>query len=270
MAASELLCRAHSSSAQRSRPPVTSPRRLHPARGGRHHPWVTATAHLSLPPPSPSDSSPPPGLIRGVQRPPRTNMGTHPGIADPDAAAAVPVAPLPPTCFTADSKREAAKGTSPSCSRQAWLAACWGVVFVCVVYSLSTQCIVSEQRTIKTTEKPRSPGSPPPTIFGLSLLKNDVKRPLAASTRRAPGRSPLRRAARARVARASDRHRSPLRALCPRTADAQARGRARAVALRTPPSTRARSRTSPVTLYSEQRRCACTPFPRHMHFGGRK
>ena len=106
-------------------------------------------------------------------------------------------------------------------------------------------------------------------IFGLSLLKNDVKRPLAASTRRAPGRSPLRRAARARVARASDRHRSPLSTLCPRTADAQARGRARAVALRTPPSTRARSRTSPVTLYSEQRRCACTPFPRHMHFGGR-
>ena len=50
---------------------------------------------LSLPPPSPSDSSPPPGLIRGVQRPPRTNMGTHLGlgIADPDAAAAVPVAP---------------------------------------------------------------------------------------------------------------------------------------------------------------------------------
>ena len=64
---------------------------------------------LSLPPPSPSDSSPPPGLIRGVQRPPRTNMGTHLGIADPDAAAAVPVAPLPPTCFTADSKWEAAK-----------------------------------------------------------------------------------------------------------------------------------------------------------------
>ena len=88
-------------------------------------------------------------------------------------------------------------------------------------------------------------------IFGLSLLKNDVKRPLAASTRRAPGRSPLRRAARARVARASDRHRSPLRALCPRTADAQARGRARAVALRTPPSTRARSRTSQTTLSSE-------------------
>ena len=90
-------------------------------------------------------------------------------------------------------------------------------------------------------------------IFGLSvsLLKNDVKRPLAASTRRAPGRSPLRRAARARVARASDRHRSPLSTLCPRTADAQARGRARAVALRTPPSTRARSRTSPVTLSSE-------------------
>ena len=88
-------------------------------------------------------------------------------------------------------------------------------------------------------------------IFGLALLKNDVKRPLAASTRRAPGRSPLRRAARARVARASDRHRSPLRALCPRTADAQARGRARAVALRTPPSTRARSRSSRMTLYSE-------------------
>ena len=40
---------------------------------------------LSLPPPSPSDSSPPPGLIRGVQRPPRTNMGTHLGIADPPA-----------------------------------------------------------------------------------------------------------------------------------------------------------------------------------------
>ena len=88
-------------------------------------------------------------------------------------------------------------------------------------------------------------------IFGLSLLKNDVKRPLAASTRRAPGRSPLRRAARARVARASDRHRSPLRALCPRTADAQARGRARAMAMRTPPSTRARSRTSQTTLSSE-------------------
>jgi len=52
---------------------------------------------LSLPPPSPSDSSPPPGLIRGVQRPPRTNTGTHLGIADPPqppaAAAAVPVAP---------------------------------------------------------------------------------------------------------------------------------------------------------------------------------
>ena len=110
----------------------------------------------------------------------------------------------------------------------------------------------------------------PRDIFGLRELKSDVKRPLAASTRRAPGRSPLRRAARAWVARASDRHRSPLRALCPRTADAQARGRARAMAMRTPPSTRARSRTSPVTLYSEQRRCACTPFPRHMHFGGRK
>ena len=91
----------------------------------------------------------------------------------------------------------------------------------------------------------------PRYIFGLSLLKNDVKRPLAASTRRAPGRSPLRRAARARVARASDRHRSPLSTLCPRTADAQARGRARAVALRTPPSTRARSRSSQTTLYSE-------------------
>ena len=55
--------------------------------------------------------------------------------------------------------------TSPSCRRQAWLAACWGVVFVCVVYSLSTKCIVSEQRTLKTAEKPRSPGSPPPTVF---------------------------------------------------------------------------------------------------------
>ena len=72
----------------------------------------------------------------------------------------------------------------------------------------------------------------PRDIFGLRELKSDVKRPLAASTRRAPGRSPLRRAARAWVARASDRHRSPLRALCPRTADAQARGRARAAAWR--------------------------------------
>ena len=34
------------------------------------------------------------------------------------------------------------------------------------------------------------------------------------------------------------------------------RARAAAAALRTPPSTRARSRTSPVTLYSEQRRAA--------------
>ena len=40
-------------------------------------------------------------------------------------------------------------------------------------------------------------------------------------------------------------------AYCPRTADAQARGRARAVALRTPPSTRARSRSSRTTLSSE-------------------
>ena len=91
----------------------------------------------------------------------------------------------------------------------------------------------------------------PRDIFGLRELKSDVKRPLAASTRRSPGRSPLRRAARARVARASDRHRSPLSTLCPRTADAQARGRARAVALRTPPSTRARSRSSQTTLSSE-------------------
>jgi len=37
-------------------------------------------------------------------------MGTHLGIADPDAAAAVPVAPASTHfCFTADSKREAAK-----------------------------------------------------------------------------------------------------------------------------------------------------------------
>ena len=42
---------------------------------------------------------------------------------------------------------------------------------MCVVlYSLSTQCIVSEQRTIKTTEKPRSPGSPPPTVTDPRLL----------------------------------------------------------------------------------------------------
>ena len=44
--------------------------------------------------------------------------------------------------------RLAGRRHRPSCeqlgaSRQAWLAACWGVVFVCVMYSLSTQCIVS-------------------------------------------------------------------------------------------------------------------------------
>ena len=168
MAASELLCRAHSSSAQRSRPPVTSPRRLHPARGGRHHPWVTATApvpaaavavrFLPAARPDPRRATPPThkhGHTPRHRRPPSPLPPPPPSLSPP----------LPPTCFTADSKREAAKGTSPSCSRQAWLAACWGVVFVCVVYSLSTQCIVSEQRTIKTKEKPRSPGSPPPTVF---------------------------------------------------------------------------------------------------------
>ena len=150
MAASELLCRAHSSSAQRSRPPVTSPRRLHPARGGRHHPWAPPLP-LSLPPPSPSDSSPPPGLIRGVQRPPRTNMGTHLGIADPPAPCRRrrrpcrprfhPLALLPTPSGRQQKHADRTLRTSPSCSRQAWLAACWGVVFVCVVYSLSTQCI---------------------------------------------------------------------------------------------------------------------------------
>ena len=154
MAASELLCRAHSSSAQRSRPPVTSPRRLHPARGGRHLPG-SPPLPLSLPPPSPSASSPPPGLIRGVQRPPRTNMGTHLGIADPPAPCRRrrrpcrprfhPLALLPTPSGRQQKHADRTLRTSPSCSRQAWLAACWGVVFVCVVYSLSTQCIVSEQ-----------------------------------------------------------------------------------------------------------------------------
>ena len=64
---------------------------------------------LSLPPPSPSDSSPPPGLIRGVQRPPRTNIWAHtsasPTLMPPPPSLSPP---LPPTCFTADSKREAA------------------------------------------------------------------------------------------------------------------------------------------------------------------
>ena len=122
---------------------------------------------LSLPPPSPSDSSPPPGLIRGVQRPPRTNMGTHLGIADPPAPCRRrrrpcrprfhPLALLPTPSGRQQKHADRTLRTSPSCSRQAWLAACWGVVFVCVVYSLSTQCIVSEQRTIKTAETPRSP-----------------------------------------------------------------------------------------------------------------
>ena len=117
---------------------------------------------LSLPPPSPSDSSPPPGLIRGVQRPPRTNMGTHLGIADPPAPCRRrrrpcrprfhPLALLPTPSGRQQKHADRTLRTSPSCSRQAWLAACWGVVFVCVVYSLSTQCIVSEQRTIKTAE----------------------------------------------------------------------------------------------------------------------
>ena len=93
---------------------------------------------LSLPPPSPSDSSPPPGLIRGVQRPPRTNMGTHLGIADPPAAAPCrrrrPCRPrFHPLAFYCRFQAGGSKSTqtevrtlrtSPSCSRQAWLAAC--------------------------------------------------------------------------------------------------------------------------------------------------
>ena len=45
--------------------------------------------------------------------------------------------------------------------RPGYVAACWGVVFVCVVYSLSTQCIVSEQRTIKTKENLEALGALP-------------------------------------------------------------------------------------------------------------
>ena len=112
MAASELLCRAHSSSAQRSRPPVTSPRRLHPARGGRHHPWVTATApvpaaavavrFLPAARPDPRRATPPThkhGHTPRHRRPPSPLPPPPPSLSPP----------LPPTCFTADSKREAAK-----------------------------------------------------------------------------------------------------------------------------------------------------------------
>ena len=175
MAASELLCRAHSSSAQRSRPPVTSPRRLHPARGGRHHPWVTATApvpaaavavrFLPAARPDPRRATPPTHA---------QTMGTHLGIADPPAPCRRrrrpcrprfhPLALLPTPSGRQQKHADRTLRTSPSCSRQAWLAACWGVVFVCVVYSLP-QCIVSEQRTIEQLKKPRSPGSPPPTVL---------------------------------------------------------------------------------------------------------
>ena len=140
---------------------------------------------LSLPPPSPSDSSPPPGLIRGVQRPPRTNMGTHLGIADPPAPCRRrrpcrprfhPLALLPTPSGRQQKHADRTLRTSPSCSRQAWLAACWGVVFVCVVYSLSTQCIVSEQRTIKTTEKTSKPWEPSPYCFSASCERRKKPR----------------------------------------------------------------------------------------------
>eukprot|EP00315_Gephyrocapsa_oceanica_P013856 CAMPEP_0185354808 /NCGR_PEP_ID=MMETSP1364-20130426/5532_1 /TAXON_ID=38817 /ORGANISM="Gephyrocapsa oceanica, Strain RCC1303" /LENGTH=121 /DNA_ID=CAMNT_0027954545 /DNA_START=312 /DNA_END=678 /DNA_ORIENTATION=- len=98
MAASELLCRAHSSSAQRSRPPVTSPRRLHPARGGRHHPWVTATAPVPAAAVAARFDPPrrPAGLIAACNAP-RAQTWAHtsasPNPQPPAAAAAVPVAP---------------------------------------------------------------------------------------------------------------------------------------------------------------------------------
>ena len=130
---------------------------------------------LSLPPPSPSDSSPPPGLIRGVQRPPRTNMGTHLGIADPPAPCRRrrrpcrprfhPLALLPTPSGRQQKHADRTLRTSPSCSRQAWLANRVGVGSSVCVWCTLSQCIVSEQRTIKTTENPRSPGSPPPTVF---------------------------------------------------------------------------------------------------------
>ena len=168
MAASELLCRAHSSSAQRSRPPVTSPRRLHPARGGRHHPWVTATApvpaaavavrFLPAARPDPRRATPPTHKHGHTPRHRRPRCRRR----RPCRPRFHPLALLPTPSGRQQKHADRTLRTSPSCSRQAWLAACWGVVFVCVVYSLSTQCIVSEQRTIKTTEKTSKPWEPSP------------------------------------------------------------------------------------------------------------
>ena len=154
-------------SAQRSRPPVTSPRRLHPARGGRHHPWVTATApvpaaavavrFLPAARPDPRRATPPThkhGHTPRHRRPPTAPCRRR---RRPCRPRFHPLALLPTPSGRQQKHADRTLRTSPSCSRQAWLAACWGVVFVCVVYSLSTQCIVSEQRTIEQLKKPWEP-----------------------------------------------------------------------------------------------------------------
>eukprot|EP00312_Isochrysidales_sp_CCMP1244_P013933 CAMPEP_0202741680 /NCGR_PEP_ID=MMETSP1388-20130828/4484_1 /ASSEMBLY_ACC=CAM_ASM_000864 /TAXON_ID=37098 /ORGANISM="Isochrysis sp, Strain CCMP1244" /LENGTH=125 /DNA_ID=CAMNT_0049408529 /DNA_START=195 /DNA_END=573 /DNA_ORIENTATION=+ len=85
---------------------------IDPARGGRHHPWVTATApvpaaavavrFLPAARPDPRRATPPThkhGHTPRHRRPPSPLPPPPPSLSPP----------LPPTCFTADSKREAAK-----------------------------------------------------------------------------------------------------------------------------------------------------------------